>query len=50
MMACPDALMKQERRVLEALEQVRRFDFNQNGALVLIGGPEDKPLLTARRP
>lgn len=50
MMACPDALMTQERRVLEALENVQRFDFNENGALVLIGGPEDKPLLTARRP
>jgi len=50
MMACPDALMTQERRVLDALEQVRRFDFNKNGALVLIGGPEDTPLLTTRRP
>lgn len=50
MMACPDALMTQERRVLDALEQVRRFDFNGKGALVLIGGPEDTPLLTARQP
>lgn len=50
MMACPARLMAQERRVLEAFDQVRRFDFDETGALVLIGGPEGTPLLTARRP
>ncbi|RKT27783.1 heat shock protein HslJ [Roseovarius halotolerans] len=49
LMACPDALMKQERRLLDALEQVRRFDFDETGALLLIGGPEDATLLKARR-
>ncbi|SHM58962.1 Membrane-bound lysozyme-inhibitor of c-type lysozyme [Roseovarius litoreus] len=49
MMACPDALMMQERRIFEALEQVRRFDLDETGALLLIGGPEDAPLLKARR-
>lgn len=37
MMACVPALMQQERRFLDALEAVRRFDFNQDGALVLQG-------------
>ncbi|TNF63484.1 MAG: META domain-containing protein [Rhodobacteraceae bacterium] len=50
MMACPEALMAQERRVLDALASVRRFDIDATGALLLIGGPEDKPVLTARRP
>lgn len=50
MMACPEAQMAQERRVLDALDNVRRFDIDANGALLLIGGPEDAPLLTARRP
>ncbi|GGO55105.1 Heat shock protein HslJ [Roseovarius pacificus] len=50
MMACPEALMKQEQRVLDALQQVRRFDIDDTGALVLIGGSEDAPLLTGRRP
>lgn len=49
LMACPEALMKQERRMMDALEQVRRFDFDETGALLLIGGPEDATLLTARR-
>ena len=48
MMACPDPLMQQERRMLDALEQVRRFDFDDNGALRLMGGPQDGPLLIAR--
>lgn len=49
MMACPEALMIQERAVLDALGAVRRFGFDDTGALLLIGGPEDAPLLTARR-
>ncbi|GGD10516.1 HslJ [Halopseudomonas salina] len=50
MMACRDALMTQEQGVLDALEQVRRFDIDDAGALLLIGGPEDNILLTAHRP
>ncbi|MBK1691030.1 META domain-containing protein [Ectothiorhodospira mobilis] len=50
MMACPQALMDQERRVLQALEGVRRFDRDATGALRLMGGSGDTPLLTARRP
>jgi heat shock protein HslJ len=46
MMACPEALMAQERRVFEALEHVDRFDIDATGALVLIGA--DRPLMTAR--
>lgn len=49
MMACPDAVMMQERRIFEALEAVRRFDLDETGALMLIGGPEDAVLLKARR-
>ena len=49
MMACPDALMRQERRMFDTLKQVRRFDIGEGGALLLIGGPEDEVLLTARR-
>lgn len=49
MMACPDALMMQERRVFDALDQVRRFDLDDTGALLLIGGPEDAALMKARR-
>src|SRR6056297_75681 len=49
MMACPDALMMQERRIFEALAQVRRFDLDETGALLLIGGPEDSALLKAHR-
>ena len=50
MMACPEALMTQERRVFDALAAVTRFDIDATGALVLIGGPQDEALLTARRP
>lgn len=49
MMACPEALMVQERRVLDALADVSRFDIDATGALLLIGGAEDGALLTARR-
>jgi len=48
-MACAPALMDLEIKVFEALGQVRRFDFDETGALLLIGGPEWTPLLTARR-
>lgn len=46
MMACPEALMAQERRVFDALAHVDRFDIDATGALVLIGA--DRPLMTAR--
>ncbi len=37
MMACPDAQAEQERRFLDALGQVFRHDFGEDGALVLHG-------------
>ncbi|MGM0661317.1 MAG: META domain-containing protein [Pseudomonadota bacterium] len=49
MMACDDPLMEQERRMLDALEQVTRFDIAEDGTLLLIGGPDDTVLLEARR-
>lgn len=49
MMACDDPLMEQERRMLDALEQVMRFDISEDGTLLLIGGPDDSVLLEARR-
>jgi heat shock protein HslJ len=49
MMACPEALMKQERAMLDALGAVTRFAFDETGALLLIGGNDDSPLLKARR-
>lgn len=48
MMACPEALMKQERRMLDALQHVVRFDIDETGTLLLIG-PTGETLLTARR-
>lgn len=50
MMACPEPLMEQERRMLDALEQVTRFDITEDGALQLIGGETGGVLLEARRP
>ncbi|SHL28161.1 Heat shock protein HslJ [Roseovarius marisflavi] len=50
MMACPAPLMEQERRMLDALEQVTRFDIADDGALYLIGDQSAAPLLMARRP
>ena len=48
-MACAPSLMTLERKMLDALGQVQRFDFDETGALLLIGGPQDRALLTARR-
>ncbi|WP_294619086.1 META domain-containing protein [uncultured Roseovarius sp.] len=48
-MACAESLMDLERKTLAALGQVRRFDFDETEALLLIGGPEGEALLTARR-
>lgn len=50
LMACPDELMAQERQVLDAIEQVRRFDISDAGALQLVGGPRDEVLIEAVRP
>ena len=47
MMACAHALMDQEQRFLGILQQVRRFDFTDDGALLLIDGRDRK--ITARR-
>lgn len=46
MMACPDAVMAQERRMLDALAEVFTFDIDDSGALRLIGPPG--PVITAR--
>lgn len=46
MMACPDALMAQERRFFEALGQVTGFDIDETGALVLMAA--GLPVLLAR--
>lgn len=46
-MACVEALMRQEQRVLAILEAVRRFDINETGALILHA--DDGRTLTARR-
>lgn len=40
MMACPEALMEQEQRFLQALQQVQSFEFTPDGALVLRAGDE----------
>ncbi|WP_372613514.1 META domain-containing protein [Aquicoccus sp.] len=50
MMACPEAQMAQERRVLDALDEVRRFDIEASGRLLLVGDAEDGPLMAAHRP
>ncbi|MGX0902552.1 heat shock protein HslJ [Roseovarius sp. MBR-79] len=49
LMACSDALMAQERQMLDALENVRRFDLGADGALHLIGGPRDEVLIEVVR-
>lgn len=49
LMACPETLMAQERAMLDALEQVRRFDVAGDGALRLIGGAGDEVLIEAMR-
>jgi heat shock protein HslJ len=45
-MACPEAVMAQERRMFDALSGVYAFDIDDSGALVLIGPAG--PVLTAR--
>jgi heat shock protein HslJ len=46
LMACPEAVMAQERRMFDALAGVYAFDIDDTGALVLIG--PSGPALTAR--
>ena len=46
MMACPEAIMGQERRLFDTLEQVIGFDIDETGALILLGPAG--PLLAAR--
>ncbi|WP_297770628.1 META domain-containing protein [uncultured Roseovarius sp.] len=50
MMACPEPLMEQERRMIDALEQVVRFDIAEDGALLLIGGPDNRVMIEVARP
>ena len=50
MMACPDPLMEQERRMLDALEQVVAFDMDENGTLLLLGEDHASVLIEAARP
>jgi len=49
-MACPPALMNQERSFLDALAQVRRWAVDASGALVLAGENGDDRLVRARYP
>ncbi|MEL7128693.1 MAG: META domain-containing protein [Pseudomonadota bacterium] len=42
MMACPDALMTQERKLLEALGAVERYTIDKSGALLLTSASEEK--------
>lgn len=46
MMACPEALMNQEARLLALLPQITSYRFDDTGALVLEGG--DGTTITAR--
>ena len=48
MMACPDAVMTQERAFLRTLGQTVRFDIDATGALILFG-PDGAAAVTARR-
>lgn len=48
-MACAPPLMEQERRFLEALAAVRRFEIAPDGALVLVSA-DGQRIIAARRP
>lgn len=50
MMACPDPLAAQERRLFEALVEVGRFDVSGDGALRLIDAGTGDVLIRAVRP
>jgi hypothetical protein len=47
MMACPEPLMEQERRLLDILQGELSFELSEKGALILTGGYDRKTL--ARR-
>ena len=47
MMACPEALMKQERKLLDLLPTIRSYRIDDTGALVLM--TQDKKFIVARR-
>lgn len=47
MMACTDAVMATERRLLDALAGIRGFDFDEDGRLLLTRA--DQPAIVARR-
>ena len=48
MMACPEALMKQEQKLLKLLSTVQSYRIDKTGALVLT--TSDKKTIVARRP
>ena len=48
MMSCASGLMEQEKRFLDILQRVRRFDVTENGALVL--EDDQRRRIVARRP
>jgi len=50
MMACPEPLMEQERRMLDALEQVMAFDVDGRGRLLLMAEDRLTVLIEAARP
>ncbi|RXV58931.1 hypothetical protein C6W92_16005 [Roseovarius sp. A46] len=50
MMACPEPLMEQERRMLDALEQVMAFDVDTRGRLRLLAEDRQTVLIEAARP
>lgn len=47
MMACPEALMNQEQKMLELLSRIQRYDITEDGALVLTS--ESGETITARQ-
>ncbi len=47
MMACPEALMNQERRLLDLLTRIKGYSFDSSGGLILRA--EDGTTITARR-
>jgi heat shock protein HslJ/uncharacterized lipoprotein YbaY/uncharacterized membrane protein len=48
MMACAEAIMRQEQAFFAALTAVVRFDIDETGALLLVG-PDETAVVTARR-
>lgn len=48
MMDCPEALMKQEQKLLKLLPMVQSYRIDKNGALVLT--TSDKKTILTRRP